>query len=233
MSLYVKCKVCSGNGHFKCDSCICGICQSKGWLRCSNCEAADYYPRGRVRCGTCAATGQVTKKGLVFSRQEKCPGCGGLKYVACPICKGQNAITCTRCKGSGRNTSCARCGATGTIKCESCAGTGKREGEWLKSLNTLPIDRLGFAHEKRRTELLRLQMELSSYDRELDEFRDWYDTKQREARAFGGEGLERAFIDEGHTDAGIWMARGGTQDRIDEIKREMHAIERVLEARWK
>ena len=219
MSVYSRCETCDGAGYFRCKDCICKTCQAKAKVRCSNCDS------GKLACGLCGSTGEVSKKGLIFTRQEQCPSCRGAKRVRCGVCSGSALVNCPSCGGKGRNSTCSRCNATQKIKCTNCSGTGKLEGEWSKSLKNLPVDRLQFEHQKRQQKVQTLYMEVSRFSRELEEdYEEERLHRQRDPSFFRDAG-PTTFVNEGAIER--------TQAQIRGLEEEMEAIEKVLGAKWK
>jgi hypothetical protein len=221
MALYVSCKNCNGRGSLQCNNCICKKCDSKGKISCSACS------NGYISCRTCAATGQVSSKILFFTVHDTCPQCGGSKKIACKSCDRSTFIVCSSCKGAGRNSQCSKCNGTQKITCSECDGKGTFASEWLKSLPSLPVDRLRFEYEKRQREVSTINIDASRLSREINELYEWYEQDKRAHPAnydhagssLGWDGLQNQ-INEG-------------QRRCSELEREMSAIDEVLNQKWK
>lgn len=221
MSRYANCPHCKGYGYFSCEHCTCKICHGKGKINCSNCM------EGSVPCLVCNSTGQIRKKGLIFSHSISCPECKGAKRLHCPACKGSHLVSCPECKGTGKDASCKVCGGTQRIQCGHCKGSGKMESEFFKSLKNLPVDRLKFEYEKRQREIQQVQTKISRLSREEEDIReDYYRDKSENPGAYihGGYpiGLDS-----------IPREIGQLEKRIGEIEDDMEAINQVLNTKWK
>jgi hypothetical protein len=227
MAVYKRHEPCAGKGYLKCEDCKCTRCNSTGEVECSSCN------RGKLGCAACHATGEISKKGLIFTRREECPRCRGIGRISCNVCKGSTQIACSSCNGKGRNATCSRCGATQKIKCNECGGSGKVEGQWVKSIRDWPVDRLDFEHKKRQSEISRIELQLSRVQREMKELHEDWDEAYSEAASRPG-GVER-FDASGY--------QGGRQilgDQISsinahlsELNEEMQALDNVLSSKWK
>ena len=222
MPHYIKCSSCNGHGYLSCDDCLCQTCNGKGKVNCSNCIDG-YKP-----CELCNSTGQILQKRLFFSYSKPCPVCEGAKKISCYFCKGSGFVTCSNCKGTGRMLSCSTCNSTQKIQCEDCAGTGKIESKWFKSLTSLPIDRLDFEYKKRQQEVQTLKIDISRWSRELADLHQWHD-RERQANPYmaNHRGAYPSGIDS------IPRKISGIEDRINELKDEMEAIDQVKSAKWK
>jgi hypothetical protein len=174
MSLYIKCALCAGNGHSLCEQCVCILCVGEGWvacschdgkLHCSSCTA------GTLPCPNCAGNGVVLHRVLFFTFRRRCGECSGVGRMMCGQCAGTRCIPCgacqesrrqicPTCRGTPRRSGCSRCDAHGHLVCADCGGRGRFESEWLKSLPSLPVERLRFEFDKRSAEIRKLSREI-------------------------------------------------------------------------
>ena len=161
MSLYVDCQSCRGKGYCECDACICKTCQRTTRVECAKCK------KGNVPCTACASTGKVAKKVLIFTRQEQCAACSGVGRIPCATCNGSGSVICPGCNGKGRSSSCSKCNGARKTTCQHCKGVGNFEGEWLKSIKQMSVEKLRFEYEKKRFELTDLQNRFARLDRKL------------------------------------------------------------------
>jgi len=159
MSLFENCSACKGQGSLPCE-CLCAACKATGKVpvKCSWCQS------GKAKCDRCASTGRLLeKKGWFSDKYRTCPLCHGTGERLCGSCGGTTLVqgTCTSCSGSSRNARCPNCSGKGKVTCTSCKGAGRFEGQWVKSLDAMPVDRLRFEFEKRQREISNLQREIS------------------------------------------------------------------------
>lgn len=227
MAAHDSCVDCKGQGYSRCEACVCTKCGLNGKVKCSGCD------NGVLPCQLCSATGQVAKKGLIFTRQEECPSCRGAKTIPCNNCKGSRYVTCYSCEGRGRNAQCSQCGTTQKIGCRTCNGSGKVESQWSKSLKNLPVDRLRFEHEKRQREVSTLEIQISRVQRQIDQLQqDWNDAYE-EAASSGSRGIHN-FDASGYQsgDRALYNEIGNLEKRRSELESEMQAIEQALNTKW-
>jgi hypothetical protein len=174
MPLYIECSLCEGKGHSLCKQCVCIPCVGNGWipcschdgkLHCSSCTA------GKLPCPNCAGNGVVLHSVLFFTfrhRCDKCSGvgtimcgqCAGTQRISCGACQGSRRQACPTCRGTPRQLECRGCGDRGHIFCADCGGRGRYESEWLKSLPSLPVERLRFEFDKRSAEVRKVRREV-------------------------------------------------------------------------
>lgn len=218
---------CAGRGYFACEDCKCTRCNSTGKVKCSSCD------QGKLACALCSATGEISKKGLIFTHRKKCPECRGSGRVSCDICKGSTQAVCSSCQGKGRNATCSRCNATRKIKCNECGGSGKVEGEWIKSLRDWPVDRLRFEHQKRQSEIPGLQLQLSRLQRQMDELQnEWGDAYNVAASRPGGvSNFDASGYQNGERYFDEQMA--SINRRLSELNEEIQAIDNAFSSKWK
>jgi len=229
MSLYETCSSCKGAGTFDCTACKCAKCSSSGTVpvKCQQCSG------GTIPCQNCSATGRVVvKKGFFSDKYGPCWKCSGSGRSKCSACTdGVRKDKCPACGGSGRDSRCAKCGGTGKIKCATCGGSRTVEGEWIRSLRNLPVDRLKFEYQKRENELSRLQRKMAGLERENEEWKEWYEGELE--RLADSPSSRRGFIEEGHSNAGIWEDIGRVDKEMQRVQAEMEAIDNVLSFKWK
>jgi RecJ-like exonuclease len=200
-----------------------------GEVKCSNCQSGKVSCSicigGKAPCTHCNATGEIIRKGWIFTHRDICLLCGGARNIlcqkckgststACSLCKGTGAVMCSSCQGKGRLAKCDQCSGTQKVPCQDCNQQGKVEGQWIKSLSSLPVDRL---HEKRQREISNIHMEISR----LAQLEDTI--YQDVIRGHGGaeQGAE------------VSRQQGVLRRSIGELQSEMKAIEQVLESKWK
>jgi hypothetical protein len=207
MSLYVNCQSCHGQGHTECEACICKTCRLATRVECSKCK------KGMVPCAACAATGKVAQKVLFVTRQRECSACNGSGKKICGTCDGRGTVICPVCDGKGRGSACTKCGSTNKVTCLNCKGEGKFEGEWLKSIKQMSVEKLRFEYDKKRFELTSTQSRFAQLDRKVDDIIQHYSVDAPLS--------------------GFWQDYESTRKRIPEIRSELEAIEQVLDSKWK
>jgi hypothetical protein len=202
---------------------ICPTCHGFGSVICRECWCPDCNGKGKIVCDYCAGTGKIQKKFLFL-----------YKEVSCHICNGSGSIKCPKCEGIGHLPHCSKCHGKGEIKCPKCGGTRKLETteykSWVKSLESLPVDRLRFEYEKRQREIESLQTKTYSLARERDnmeeELKEWEeehkfnDYSADEMPCLGG--INRAYSEISES-----------EDRIRQIQEEMKEIEKVINKKWR
>lgn len=228
MSLEDTCSGCQGAGYHVCRACPCSSCNASGkvTVKCQKCD------NGRVPCQSCGASGRVLLKRTWFSEKHgDCRLCLGTGKGRCFACdSGIVTSQCPTCNGSKHLPGCSSCSGTQRIPCSNCGGKGRVESEWLKSLPGLPLDRLKYEHEKRRSQISDLRSEMSELYAENEKWREQYEEDKADAEARGGL---RSFFEQGDSNAGIWDAIGKVDKKIDRIQEEMAAIDKELQEKWK
>jgi hypothetical protein len=232
MGVYESCTSCTGKGYFECNACLCPACESRGKIKCSNCQSGKVScsscSGGKIPCTYCNATGEKIRKGWVFTHHEVCLLCRGAKEILCQKCKGSASTVCSLCDGSGvlmcsscqgkrRLAKCDQCSGTQKLPCQACNQRGKVEGQWLKSLGSLPVDRLRFEHEKRQREISNLQIQVNRLSREEDEAYDEY-----------VNGVSYSMDRTLH----IANEKVKRQSEISDLEVEIEALERVINLKW-
>ena len=251
MAVYERCKSCNGRGYFDCNSCSCKDCESKGKIKCPNCQSGKVSclscSDGKLPCPSCNATGEQIQKGWIFTHHVLCPDCKGAKNVLCQNCKGRaftacslcnatGALVCSSCQGKGRHAKCAHCNETQKPPCQDCSQQGKVEGQWIKSLRELPVERLRFEHEKRQSEIGRLQIQASRFEREYEEINeDWRQSLEDLQNRYGTVAGINMFDASGFksSSARALDDMSKANSRIYELQDEMNAIEQILDYKWK
>jgi hypothetical protein len=251
MGVYESCTSCKGRGYFDCNTCHCQNCKSIGKIKCSNCQSGKVTcsncREGRLPCIYCNATGEITRKGWIFTHHDVCSECKGAKRIlcqtckgygslACSLCDGKGGLICSSCQGKGRLTKCSHCGGTQKLPCKDCDQKGKVEGQWIKAIRELPVERLRFEHEKRQSEIGRLQIQASRLENEFEQIqRDWEQALKDLQNRYGTVAGINMF-----DASGFQSASSRTMDdmskanrRIYDLQDEMNAIEQILDYKWK
>lgn len=233
MGLYESCPTCNGSGSLPCEECKCSNCKATGKVdaKCTACQS------GKVRCDTCSGAGRLLeKKGWFSDKYKACYACSGSGMTPCRNCYGAPfvKIACSTCGGSGRNPRCSRCGTKRTLTCTTCGGAGKFEGEWIKSLRALPVDRLTFEHDRRQREVADLRRQISECKRAFDQVQRDQSEAYREAEQSGPRGIHD-FYAGGYEKEANALGREirESEARADELRAEMSAIKNVLDKKWK
>lgn len=225
MSLYETCATCKGQGSLPCDQCKCPTCKAMGKMdvKCSICQS------GKVKCRRCDGSGKLLeKKGFFSDKFKTCYSCGGTGKTDCETCHGTTSMksTCSSCQGTGRNARCSTCGGKAKVTCADCKGAGRFEGQWVKSLESWPVDRLRFEFEKRQREISNLHAKISNAESELrssnESYEEAYACRQPD---FDASGYNRY-------NTGLMNEIDSSADRIKGLQAEMNAIERVLDKKW-
>lgn len=251
MGVYESCTSCNGTGYFECNACLCQTCESKGKIKCSNCQSGKVScsscSGGKVPCTQCNATGEKIRKGWIFTHRDVCLLCGGAKNIlcqkckgsasaACSLCDGSGAIMCSSCQGKGRLAKCEQCSGTQKLPCQACDQQGKVEGQWIKSMRELPVERLRFEHEKRQSELGRLQIQASRLESEYDQIQqDWEQSLQDLQDRYGARAGINMFDATGFQRASTRTMEEMSEanSRMYKLQDEMNAIEQILDYKWK
>lgn len=234
MSLYDVCAACHGRGSLPCNECDCTACGASGKVdvKCTRCES------GKVTCDYCHGSGKTEDhlKSVYFfvkiiTRYGPCIICQGKGRTNCETCHGTTNMTgtCPRCGGSGQNATCAKCNSRRSVPCRECKGAGRFESQWVKSLQSWPVDRLRFEIEKRQRKISTLQIQLSrnsqEYDRLQEEWNDEYNSRRAQGRGalndFDASGFQGGTT---HLVNQIQACEG----EISQLESEMNAIEQVL-----
>ena len=224
MAAYDNCSVCDAKGTLECKACFCGYCRGTGQVssKCPKCEA------GQAPCGACGTTGRVVaKKGWFSETYGACGQCGGSGRRRCSSCNDGNiAAQCRHCLGSGRDIVCTLCGGSLKVKCSNCGGAGKFESEWLKSLPTLPIDRLKFEINERERQIEEVRREIFKVESDYAGLIHYwkYEAQNLPNVHWGAQASAMAPYNE---------KKGKLARRIDELEAEREVIKQVLVSKWK
>ena len=233
MSLYENCSTCQGQGSLPCDECKCSTCKATGKVdaRCSRCQT------GKVQCDRCEGTGKVLeKKGWFSDKYKQCYSCSGSGRVACPACYGTSSVkaSCSSCGGSGRAARCSSCGGKTKVTCATCKGAGRFEGQWVKSLQSLPVDRLRFEFEKRQWESSDCKNQTSSVRRAEERLQSDQSEAYDEAASSGPRGIHDFYAGGFESESKAkYREIARLEKRVGELEAEMSAIQQVIDSKWK
>lgn len=182
-----------------------------------------------VRCFRCQGT------------QGMCPECRGARSIACQVCRGSVLVPCTMCggvatikcyscRGIGRKAKCSRCSGTQRTICSNCKGKGKLEGEWSRSLNQFSVEKLRFEREKRQAQIREIEGRLNHLEQSLQYTEARWAEKSHRYQQY-------------HTEYDSYGYKNSTQDlqsqimggegHIGELRREIQAIEGVIDSKMK
>ena len=232
MSLYDVCSAGHGRGSLPCNECNCTACGASGKVdvKCTRCES------GKVTCDYCHGSGKTEDllKSVYFfvkiiTRYESCFRCGGSGRANCETCHGTSTMkgVCTRCDGSGRYANCAKCNGRRSVTCPECKGAGRFEGQWVKSLQSWPVDRLRFEIDKRQREISNLYGKVSYAEQELRSSNESYERAYACRQPdFDASGYNRY-------NTGLMNEIDSAEGRIKALQEELNAIEQVLNTKWK
>lgn len=165
----------------------------------------------------------------IITRYESCFRCGGSGRANCETCHGTSTMkgVCTRCDGSGRYANCAKCNGRRSVTCPECKGAGRFEGQWVKSLQSWPVDRLRFEIDKRQREISNLYGKVSYAEQELRSSNESYERAYACRQPdFDASGYNRY-------NTGLMNEIDSAEGRIKALQEELNAIEQVLNTKWK